>query len=255
MLGQVGQGTALPFLVLGRTDVAEYVMFQGGTPLGFDGVAHFLAERRVLDPLQQGGRAAGVNPVGQQGVQHGAGGGVGILVIGNINAGVAARVHQGGHPFPHAGGRVVVMGNMGRHAAALPDVKGLAERVEEAVAQAVAGVGHIKAAQVAKGGANRHQFGGVAVGPGRIGQAGGKAKGAVAHPLAGQFLHSGQFGGRGQAVGPAHRRHPDSGVGNEIDHIAGHAAVQQIQKVLDAAPADTGRRRTIDGRQVGQQFL
>ena len=196
-----------------------------------------------------------MDPIWKQGVEHGAGRGIGILVEGYVHPRLAALVHQVQHLLPHAVHRTVVMGQMHRHPAAAPDIDGLSEGVQQPVAQGIPGVRNVKAAHVSDGVTDRNQLVGVAVGPRRVGQPGGEAKRAVTHPLLGQLLHASQLGLGGQTVFPAHGLDPDGCVGNEVDHVASHPVVQQVQELFNAAPADAGGRRSVDRGQVGKQML
>ena len=169
-------------------------------------------------------------------MKQGAGGSIGVLVERNVHTGVAALVHQVQHPLAHAVNGAVVVGQVYRHTAAAADLHGLSEGVQQAVAQGVAGVGHVEPAVFAHRLRHRHQFIGVAVGAGGIGQPGGESECPVAHTLSGQVLHSRQFLGRWQPVLPAHCFNPDGRVRNEVDHVAGSLAVQQVQELRYAAP-------------------
>ena len=249
--GQVGERPALPFLVLVRSDVADYVVVQGPAPHGVHRVADPLADGRVLDPLQQHRGPPGVDPIGQQGMQDGAGGGIGILVEGHIDSGVPSLVHQVDHLLSHAVDGAVKVGNVYRHAAPLADLNGLPERIKQLVAFGVAGVGNVEPAQVRYRFTDRHQLAGVAVGAGRVGQTGGKPEGPVLHALTGQFLHPGQLRRCGRPVLPAHGLDSDGGVGHHERHVAGGAAVQKIQEFLNRAPAGVRRWSPVYRGQIG----
>ena len=188
-------------------------------------------------------------------MQDGGCGGIGILVEGDVHARISAFVHQRHHPLAHAVHRVVVVGDVHRHAAAPPHGYRLAEGVQQPVSQGIAGVAHIEAAQVGYGLAHRHQFVGVAVGSRRIGQAGGEAECAVLHGLAGQLAHPGQFRPGGQPVVPAHSLHPNGGVRGHEGHVAGHPPVEEVKILPHRTPSDTGRRSAVDRRQVVQKLL
>ena len=253
MPGQVAEGAALPFFVVGY--VAEDVVVESQAPHRLNGIADFVAYGWLANAVEQGGGAARVDPVGQQGVQDGGSSGVGILVKGDVHAGVAALIYQGHHPLAHAVHRVVVVGDVDRDTAAPSDGDSLTEGVEEFVAQRVAGVAHVEATQVGDGLAHRHQFVGVAVCARRVGQAGGEAECAVLHRFTGQLPHPGQFQLSGQAVVPAHCFNTDSCMGSHESHITGDPAIEQIEVFTHGTPAHVRRRSAVDRGEVVQKLL
>ena len=255
MGGQVFQGPALPFLVFVRGDVGENVVVQSlAAPLGFDGPHHEITHVRVGEAGHQRLGTAGVNPVWQQGVQNGAGGRVRVLIEGDIMTATAGVVHEGCHLRAEAGHRAVIMGDVHGRTGSPTDFQRLPERVEEAVAQGVAGMGAVETAFFRGDGGDGGQFGGVAVSARGVGQSGGEPERAVAHALTGKFAHCGQFRIGGQAGRPAHGGHPNGGVRDEMEDVAGGVTIEQGEEVGDAAPADI-RWRPIDRRQIDQELL
>ena len=128
-IGQIRHGPALPFLILVGANVTEDVVVQSRPPHGVHGVFYLLTDRRVLDPFQQDRRTSSMHPVGEQRMEDGAGGGIGVLVEGYVNSGVTSFVDQANHPLAHAVHRAVKVGDVHRNAATLSDLYRLAERV------------------------------------------------------------------------------------------------------------------------------
>ena len=236
--------------------MGENVVVQGlAAPLGFHGPHHQGADVGVGDAGQQGLRAAGVHPIGQQGVQDGAGRRIGVLVVGYVLSPVPGVVHQGGHLRAEAGYRAVVVGDVHRRAGASANLHGLAEGVKQTVAQGVAGVSAVEAALLGGGGGDGGQLVGVAVCAGGVGEARGESKGAVAHSLSSQVLHLRQLGIGGQPGSPAHDSDADGGVGDEVKHVAGGVAVKQGEEIRDAAPAHAIGSGSVDGSQIDEELF
>ena len=251
--GQVAEGAALPLLIIGN--IAEDVVVQGQAPHRLDGITDLVSDCRLLDAVHERTRAAGVHPVGQEGVQDCGGGGVRILIERDVDAGVAALIDQPHHALAHAIDGIVVVRDVDRNTGSPPDINGFAEGVEQAVAQGVSRMGHIHSAQVGDGLANRNQLVGVAVGAGRVGQAGGESEGAVLHGLASQLTHVPKFRFGRQAVLPAHGLDADCSVGSHEGDVAGDAIVEQVEVLSHRAPANASRRHPIDRGQVIQQLF
>ena len=102
-------------------------------------------------------------------MQDGAGGGVRILVEGYVNSGVPALINQSNHTLAHAVHRAVVVGDMCRNTASLPNLDGLPERVQQLISLGIPGMSHVETAHRGNGLADRRQLVCIAVGARRIG--------------------------------------------------------------------------------------
>jgi hypothetical protein len=141
--------------------------------------------------VRRGPGSAGERPLREQRGGAGGGGGVGVLVDGDIDAARAGLQNQAEGLAGEAPGGLadgLVVGDLGGQAALLADADGLANRIDDARGF-VAHVGDVDAAQGGDGfGEVDHLFGrGIVAGD--VKEAGGKAEGAVVHRLDGEAAH------------------------------------------------------------------
>jgi len=186
---------------------------------------------------------------GEQHVEAGRAGVVGVLVDADPLAVPARGLHRGQHLL----GAAVVglagalhVADLHRHAGSFPDVQRLGDRVEHLVVL-VADVARVEAAVGAHDLRQRDQLVGLGVGARHVDQAGRHAEGALAHRHGDEFLHAREFGwGRGAVLGAQHGA-AHGAVADQAGVVGADAAALEPgevgAQVLDRAAAVAGDER------------
>ena len=130
---------------------------------------------------------------------------------------------------------------------------GVAVRVEELVAERVAGVCVVEASQPARLCRQLDDLVVVGVAPRRVVEPGRQREGALVHALSEHRLHRLDVrAGRRDHV-PAYRAHPQRRVADDIGDVHRGVAVEQVQVLGDGRPGARQRRVALDARVHSEQ--
>ena len=204
-VGYFGDGLAFKALVVGALEVGEPDVAPGLAP-GSDLLPEALAALVGAEDFFEAGRASVVGPLGEHDEDPGAAVGVGEAVHGHVLAGVDGAVNQFEELSGAAGvgDALVEVGQVAGEARPLADLQGLLDGVEEPVAEGVAKVGVIDAAESGDLLGEADEFVGGGVAAGRVVEARGDAESALLHALSQHGSHVGDVGVGGGGVVPAH---------------------------------------------------
>ena len=190
---------------MGALEVGEPDVAPGLAP-GSDLLSQALAAFVGAEDFFEAGRASVVGPLGEHDEDPGAAVGVREAVHGHVLAGVDGAVDQFEEVSGAAGmgDALVEVGQVAGKAGPLADLQGLFDGIEEPVAEGVAEVGVIDAAESGDLLGEADQLVGGGVASGRVVEARGDAEGAFFHAFTEHCPHVGDIGVGGGGVVPAH---------------------------------------------------
>src|SRR5262249_45477149 len=148
----------------------------------------------------------------------------------HVQAGVARVLYQTEHAAGAArrGRAVVEVRDVDGNVAAPADVEGLAEGIEELVAEAVAYVGVVDAAEPGRFPGQLRELRRVGVAAGRVIEAGRHPPGSLLHGGPQQRLLIRHLVSRGGPVVPAHGADAQRRVANDVGDVDGHAPREHV---------------------------
>lgn len=179
-----------------------------------------------------------MGPLGKHDKDSGAAVHVGEAVHGDVLAGIDGAVNEF-KELPSAAGMsdaLVEVGEVTGEAGPPADIEGFLDGVEEPIAEGVAEVGVVDAAESGGFLGETDEFVGGGVAAGRVVEAGRHAKGALFHAFTEHGPHVGDVGVGGGGIVPAHGADADRGVADDIGDVDGDLVVEHGEVLGDGGP-------------------